>query len=429
MEEWGSENGKFSAEIGEFEVKKVEKFDWVWKVGFGGSLDTMPLIFKGMVYVGCFDHNLYAIDKETGELVWKFAAQKAIGESAPVEYKGKIYFGSHDYNLYCLDALSGKFLWKFRAMGEIGGTVTVGAGTVYFGSRDQNLYAVDAETGSLRWKFRTRDEILARPLVYGNKVYCGSFDHNIYCLDSTTGELVWKHETQQEIYGVEKLTVRNGVVFAPSIDNNLRALDAETGELRWKLTLGTHGLAASPVIYKDILYQQSRDGILYAITPEGRILWKFVNKEQVAIPWIADDRIYVGSADHNLYCLDIDGKVVWKFATEGPVWWGCIVHEGVVYFTSWDCHLYAADAKTGRLIWKFRTNAGPSSLPPVTESFEVRMKIPESEKEEKRKSYELDIGGDGEEIGSFYKARVTYQMKTQYASKGKYQKDSDEEEF
>ena len=59
---------------------------------------------------------------------------------------------------------------------------------------------------------------------------------------------------------------------------------------------------------KDRLYHVARDGILYALSMEGKILWKFVKQYPFGSPTISEGKIYVGSEDHNMYCLDMDGK-------------------------------------------------------------------------------------------------------------------------
>ena len=101
----------------------------------------------------------------------------------------------------------------------------------------------------------------------------------------------------------------------------------------------------------------------------------------------------------------------------------------MVYFSSWDCHIYAADKDTGKERWRFNTGSSPSYIPPVHEGFEIEMKIPRTEiVEEKKKQYDLNMIEE-EQSTSFYKSRITYQVSTQYREKGKYQIDSEEEGF
>jgi outer membrane protein assembly factor BamB len=132
----------------------------------------------------------------------------------------------------------------------------------------------------------------------------------------------------------------------------------------------------------------------------------------------------------NVYCISTEGKLVWKYKTQEVNWWKPAVHENRVFFGSYDCFFYSLDSATGAVIWKFRSEGSPSKYPSADEYVEMVVDIPANEeKEERKKGYELDFLEEKVEGGSFYKSRITYQISTQYAAKGTYQKDSDLDEF
>ena len=70
---------------------------------------------------------------------------------------------------------------------------------------------------------------------------------------------------------------------------------------------------------------------------------------------IWNSRIYFGCCDKNLYCLGMDGRMLWSFKT-GDVTPSVTVHGGVAYAVSFDGNLYAVDAMSGKLVWKFPTD-------------------------------------------------------------------------
>ncbi len=419
---------EFSVEMEDFEVRKTKKFDRVWKVGVGGSLCEIPLVHDGTIYFGACNFNVYAVDAGTGDLRWKFRTQARIVHSSPVFWDGKIFIGSFDYNMYAIDAATGDLVWKFKTEGEVACTPCVYDGKVYFGSHDQLVYCLDARTGRMRWKFKTNDEIVAAPAAHDGKLFVGSFDKHLYCLDADTGRLIWKFQTQGEIHNLSPLLIQDGVVYFANFDNHLYAIDEHSGRMLWRFSTGNYGNSSTPVIYKGSIYHVSRDGILFRLTLDGKLVWKFVKKDMLCIPEVRDDRIYVGCEDHNLYCVDLLGNELWRFETQGAIWLKAVAWDGKVAIPSWDCHLYVVDTQTHKLLWKFRTEGGPSYLPPPYESFEMEMKIPRSEagEDSKKKQYELNLAEE-EDGTSAYKSRITYQISTQYAAKGKYQIDSDEE--
>jgi len=223
--------------------------------------------------------------------------------------------------------------------------------------------------------------------------------------------------------------VHNGTVYFGSFDNNLYAVDVNTGRMKWKFRTGIYGNGVLPVLHNDVIYHASRDGFVYAITLEGKQIWRFSTKHNICVPIVHDEKLFFGSEDRFLYCLSLDGRLLWKKEFESIIFIRPVAKDNVVYFTCWDCNVYALDIDTQKVLWKFRMSGSPSYLPPPYESFEMSMKIDENTVEDGvRKKYDFDLADENDNL-STYKSRITYQVSTQYASKGKYQIDSDEEEF
>jgi len=54
------------------------------------------------VYIGSYDHNLYAVDILTGQRKWSFTTGNWV-LSSPAIAGGVVYFGSSDGHLYALE--------------------------------------------------------------------------------------------------------------------------------------------------------------------------------------------------------------------------------------------------------------------------------------------------------------------------------------
>lgn len=70
-------------------------------------------------------------------------------------------------------------------------------------------------------------------------------------------------------------------------------------------------------------------------------------------------RVFVGSADHGLYAVDArSGEVLWRFETTGPVQGEPLFDaaDDAVYFGSGDGALYKLRAKDGKLLFRFHAN-------------------------------------------------------------------------
>ena len=79
---------------------------------------------------------------------------------------------------------------------------------------------------------------------------------------------------------------------------------------------------------------------------------------------VADGRVFFGSSgDNKVYALDAAaGHVLWTFFTDGPVRLAPSVWEGRLYFGSDDGFVYCLAAKDGQLVWKQRVAFGPDRV-------------------------------------------------------------------
>jgi outer membrane protein assembly factor BamB len=127
----------------------------------------------------------------------------------------------------------------------------------------------------------------------------------------------------------------------------------------WKVRLPDSGNESSPALAPDgTIYQGTFDGWLAAVTPDGKMKWKFKTGREVrSSPAVADDgTIYFGSRDWKFYALTPAGKLKWRFPTGAWVDSSpAVAPDGTVYFGSWDKIFYAL-APDGKLKWKFATS-------------------------------------------------------------------------
>lgn len=62
------------------------------------------------------------------------------------------------------------------------------------------------------------------------------------------------------------------------------------------------------------LYFGSHNGSIYALSPEGKVLWQFVTEVKVySSPTLVDNKLYFGCNMSTLLCLNLDGELLWKY--------------------------------------------------------------------------------------------------------------------
>ncbi|MEF3274593.1 MAG: serine/threonine-protein kinase [Chloroflexus sp.] len=340
----GTVGGKVSgAAPAVLRAKSSQTTELVWRFKCEDEVRSSPFVSGGMVFVGCYDTNIYALDAARGEFRWKYATEGGIS-SSPTVWQDMVIIGSEDGKLYALDMRRGSLRWSFRTEKPIRSSPRVEDRVIFVGSDDQHVYAIDGLRGTLIWKYRTWNPIRSSACISGTSVFIGGDDGNVYCLDARTGAVKWKQRTQQPVRSSPAYS--DGLVFVGSLDQNLYALDAEGGWPAWRFRTG-HYINSSPCVVGTRVFVGGVDGNMYALDiKNGRLVWKYeVGSQITSSPRVEGGRLYFGAVDQAVYCLDAgSGQLIWKYQTEGAIVSSPMIVNGIVYIGSMDHHLYALKA-------------------------------------------------------------------------------------
>jgi outer membrane protein assembly factor BamB len=323
---------------------------WKFDAGRMGVVSS-PAVVGDTVYVGSGDHRVYALDRRTGGLRWKFATQGRVS-SSPAVAGGVVYVLSYDGRLYAIDAASGKERWTFSTEGERRFAAThlhgaepasevmpdvfdfylsspvVSGGVVYFGSGDRHVYAVDAATGALRWKVATADVVHASPAVAEGLVIVGDWDSTLRALDAATGAERWRFQAGRDpgIHNQQGFqsspAIADGRVFVGCRDAHLYALDLHKGTREWALDMKGSWVIASPAVAAGrVVFATSDSGLLEAVDEKtGALAWQADEHKwpMFSSPAVAGGRVYIGSHRGQVLAVDAaTGHVDWRFETDG----------------------------------------------------------------------------------------------------------------
>jgi outer membrane protein assembly factor BamB len=311
-----------------------------WEFVCEDEVRSTPTIGGGVLYVGAYDNNLYALEAKSGRFLWKYPTEGGIC-SSPCLDADKVYFGSEDHLLYALTQRTGRIVWSCPTDDRIRSSPTFEYGHVFFGSDDGRLYAVSTDSGRIIWKFQAGGPIRCRPLLSGELIVFGCEDGQVYGVDMGTGEAKWKQRTSNGV--VSSPCLGEGSIFIGSRDWHLYALNGRSGWPVWRFRTN-NSVISSPVFAENRVFFGSVDGNIYALDARsGRVLWKHQTEGQVtSSPALFQGRVYIGSVDSHVYALDAkNGKLIWRFRTGGPVPSSPAVAEGLLYISSTDKHVYA----------------------------------------------------------------------------------------
>lgn len=151
---------------------------------------------RGKIYAATA-RGLYALTAANGDVAWRFDTELPLGNS-PTVAGNVVYVGGLDRRVYALNADTGALIWTFT--GSKGGFSTnplVQGGLVMLGSRDGYFYALDAITGALRWQYPAPEAAPLGPILYSaaykdGKVFFAANDNHAYALQTANGALVWR---------------------------------------------------------------------------------------------------------------------------------------------------------------------------------------------------------------------------------------------
>ena len=297
------------------------------------------------------------------ELKWAFAFPNAArARSQPAVTEQAIFTGSPDGRVYALDRETGCILWTFDADAEVRSAPTLGTDAsgnidrLYFGDFNANVYAVDARTGKLQWKRSVQNHpagtITGSLTLYEGRVFvpmsstevisalkaeyeCCTFRGGISALDAVSGKPLWRMHTVDSatkagvdqkgqvafgpsgapVWSVPTVDAKRGLLYigtgenysspASAMSDSIIALELATGKIRWwQQTIANDAWNAScesfgdgvncpredgpdldfgapPILTKladgrDIILAGQKSGMIFALDPDngGKILWR-----------------------------------------------------------------------------------------------------------------------------------------------------------
>jgi outer membrane protein assembly factor BamB/sugar lactone lactonase YvrE len=352
--------------------------------GWYSAVSRAPAIYHSRLYVSGASNKLSAFHARSGRQLWLFgggnmawAPQPIVSEDGMVLYlEGE----SELYDLYAVDAESGDQLWKAPVGFNLGfsdavmPTVDEANGLVYivestFMPQEGKLYALDKETGEVAWyKSQATDnlsftgnyvvlidgKIIAAAETPGE--YEGLYQQQVVSIDAASQavEVTYDlppHEDYYSPYQIRDFTQCGGKLFVSYADEYhtpgklLVAYDPAAPTIAWQkeFTQITGAIACNSD--KNTLYVPT-DPYLLAIDPAtGAELWKYMGLGPIYSPSIANGLVYFLS-DTNLYVLDeATGERVFRYplGAQGYENAQVAIVDGMVYFSGngGDCDLFA----------------------------------------------------------------------------------------
>ncbi|MBV9991363.1 MAG: PQQ-binding-like beta-propeller repeat protein [Alphaproteobacteria bacterium] len=320
-----------------------------WRSTNLAQIMDSPTVVNGIVYVGSQssqdsnDGKLNAFDAAgCGQAVcaplWQGdAGTESILQSSPVVWKGLVFVGSFGGKLFAFDADGcGRQLCRPVWTGILGGatesTPVVFKGVVYVGADDGKLYAFNAKGCGKKncaplWTGALQGSALASsPAIYKSKIYIGG-QHGLSVFDASgCGQAscapLWQTTDGDNFFGGSP-AIAGGRVYLPE-ESQIDVYDADgCGQAMCPtkaILFGSgmqDGIASSPTVANGVVYAGRNSGEVLAWRADCKGLcdeiWKGFTDDPIvsSSPSVVNGKIYVGGSDHGfsgrLYVFGLGG--------------------------------------------------------------------------------------------------------------------------
>lgn len=242
-----------------------------WRRILESPIRIAPTVTSNMLLVQTVDNNLYALDKNSGQELWKFGVaheDTVIAGGASPAYDAEdnvVIAGFSNGEIVVLNATVGTPLWSSMLVDNkqvsssteintIGACPIVENGAIYAISNSNSLAALDMRTGDKIWEKEIGS--MQNMLLVGDYLYTISNRNILYAIEKDSGEIVWSLNIQEHlrdndndnslIYASSPLMINNNILLAFSNGKVLR-IDAVKGSIIAKKDLGidiSNGLIA-----------------------------------------------------------------------------------------------------------------------------------------------------------------------------------------
>ena len=303
----------------------------LWRFKTNGPIYSSPAVAGSNLVVASMDGFLYALNLQSGQLVWK----QNIGTASvgtPLVRGNLIYVGGGKGEVFCLDAATGNIRWQFHTGNSMEYCPCADDSGIYFGSRDYSFYKI-SYSGNKIWSYKTTYYLWGTCAFYKNFVLTSAWDFHIYAFDRTTGNVGWKYSAGIQIYGSPEI-VKDQVYFATH--GKLYRLDANTGNV---LGQATTGYLDEVTFWNGFLW--TNDGGLKKRTLDGAPITSLSFNTTAQVKPVATGKYIVLAGDNVLYGISPEMKILWKFKAEDDFWRAGIVANDTYYIGNRDFYVYA----------------------------------------------------------------------------------------
>jgi len=225
--------------------------------------------------------SLYALQSNTGDILWSFPLSKQIDHSPAVNFGTKVYVTDSEA-LLALDMENGRVRWSQPLPETSGRVVDVSNSIVLINEVGADIRAYDVKSGSFLWNISGGRGFI-QAFIDENLIYIP--DYGVKAIDIKNGKDVWQYGTDVKYPS----DYYNGVIY--SAGNRVVAFDVRNQTELWDMVLPIVGLQRLK-LDNDFLFVMDEKNIYLIKKSNGTLAWQ-VGMSHPMNPVIIGDVVYV----------------------------------------------------------------------------------------------------------------------------------------
>ena len=237
------------------------------------GVNTDILRLGSKVYGVALGDELVCLDLESGHPIWTFPSGFQRNEQrlsqAPAVGAGRVFFGGLDGIVYALDANSGKLIWKRDLGAPVSTHVTLLGDGLYVGAAS-HLYRLNRKTGAVTTEFAAEGKLYGKPTIAGDSLLVFvnwlDSDSELISLDLSLKKVRWRQKSEPASWSSPRPYIVGSTAIVGNNIGEVFAFRLTDGSQQWshKFKGEMKGIGNS----EGVLYVGALKGMIYAYSPE-----------------------------------------------------------------------------------------------------------------------------------------------------------------
>ena len=138
--------------------------------------------FGTTAFAGNYANQAVAFDVAAGKQLWTYEDRQLPFFSSPAVNEKLVLIGSRDKHLHAINRTTGEAVWKFPTGGRVESSPIVFTDAVVFGSSDGRLYAASLADGAELWRLELGEPLVASPAFGENLIVIAGEKGTVFAL-------------------------------------------------------------------------------------------------------------------------------------------------------------------------------------------------------------------------------------------------------